>query len=212
MIRIKVCGMRDPDSIEKLVALRPDYIGFIFFPGSRRYVGREVSSIAGIIPNDIHKTGVFVNEEYSTVLEYRDIYNLDIVQLHGHESPEYCASLRSDGIPVIKAFQAHDDFTLKILESYTGACDYFLFDTANPAFGGSGMKFNWMLLERYDYEVPFFLSGGIGPEDADRILQINHPSFYAIDINSRFEISPGVKDIEKVRLFIKKIKSYDNEI
>lgn len=194
-MKIKICGLRD--NVEEVIGLRPDYIGFIFFPGSKRFVG------IGFNPNlpeiTAKKTGVFVNQEPENILETVKRYQLDAVQLHGDESPDYCARLYGRGFEVIKAFGIDEQFEFSSLDAYVKCCDYFLFDTKSREYGGTGTKFNWTVLGKYKLNKPYFLSGGIGAEDIGEIKSLNDPRIYAVDINSRVEIKPGLKAIGKIR-------------
>jgi phosphoribosylanthranilate isomerase len=205
MIRIKVCGMREPGNIKEIAEAKPDYMGFIFYPGSKRYAGDHPETFRNIHA-DIKKTGVFVDEEEQKILEISSLAGLDAVQLHGAESPSYCKEIRSSGLTVIKTFQIGPDFRFEALKPYESSCDFFLFDTKSELRGGSGEKFNWELLSNYTVDKPFFLSGGIGIEDSKIIKSLKNHGLYAVDINSRFEISPGIKDTEKIKTFIKEIK------
>jgi phosphoribosylanthranilate isomerase len=207
-LKIKVCGMRDPENISGVIAALPDYLGFIFYPKSKRFVGFEpLSDVLSIIPDSVKKVGVFVDETPEKVLETVQIWNLDVVQLHGNESSEYCQQIQDSGITVFKAFSVDEQFDFEKLNAYSEVCDYFLFDTKGQLPGGTGDKFNWQLLEKYKGDVPFFLSGGIDSDDIDAIRQFSHPQLFGIDINSGFEISPALKDVVKVRNFIFRIRS-----
>ncbi|MBN2166420.1 MAG: phosphoribosylanthranilate isomerase [Marinilabiliaceae bacterium] len=204
-LKIKVCGMRDKDNLLQLLELKPDFVGFIFYSPSLRYVGDNFSVEIPNLVKNAKKVGVFVNSSTSEVLEKMKKYRLDIAQLHGNETPEVCKTLQNEGFEVIKAFQADESFDFKILESYETVSNYFLFDTKSVKYGGSGKKFDWSLLKKYDSEKPFILSGGIGPDDAYAVEEINISSLYALDINSKFEISPSLKNIEWLTQFFKKL-------
>jgi len=207
-LKIKVCGMRDPENISGVVAALPDYLGFIFYPRSKRFIGFEPSpEVLSIVPDTVRKVGVFVDETLEKVLEICRNWKLNVAQLHGNESPDYCKQIKDAGIAVFKAFSVDELFDFTTLTSYSGVCDYFLFDTKGQFPGGTGQKFNWQLLENYQGNVPFFLSGGIGPEDLKAVLDFQHPQLFGVDINSGFEISPALKDVEKVRSFINEIRS-----
>ena len=198
--------MSDPLNVRGIAQTNPDYIGFIFYKGSPRYVGDEPDlELFRNVPAGIKKAGVFFNENDKKILEFSARTGLEIVQLHGNESPEYCRLLKSSGLTIIKVFNINNDFSFESLNPYLSNCDYFLFDTKSEKPGGSGKKFNWEKLEEYSMDKPFFLSGGIGPEDADRIKSIKNKQFYAVDLNSRFEITRGIKDIGLVRGFINSI-------
>jgi phosphoribosylanthranilate isomerase len=206
MIKVKVCGIRDISNSREVADTGPDFMGFIFYPGSKRFVGDNPEFLLDKFHPNIRKVAVFVNENKDKVIEISKRYAFDLVQLHGNESVDYCHSLKLSGIKTIKAFGVSVRFDFQLLEPYLQSCDYFLFDTQTKSHGGSGIKFNWDELAGYKLEKPFFLSGGIGPEDSDAIRGFKHPALYAIDINSRFEVEPGVKDVNQVKAFIKNIK------
>jgi phosphoribosylanthranilate isomerase len=207
-INIKVCGMRDESNIRDLVSIHPDYIGFIFYSGSQRFVGDNFDpGILDYIPDSINKVGVFVKADKDYILEKTNIFGLNLIQLHGGESSEFCSELSHNGIPVIKAFSIGEGFNFKSLNPFKPFCRYFMFDTECRTYGGSSRKFDWDKLNQYDNEKPVFLSGGIGPEDADLIKKLDNLNIHAVDINSRFEKEPGLKDISKIAEFLKKIKS-----
>ena len=207
-LKVKVCGMRDPENISGVVAALPDYIGLIFYPQSKRFAGMEpISEILDAIPPTVKKVGVFVGETTMQVMEVCQSWNLDVVQLHGQESPEYCKKIQESGVTVFKAFSVDEHFDFEKLGAYSRVCNYFLFDTKGLLPGGTGHKFNWQLLDNYKGEVPFFLSGGIGPGDLESIGKFRHPMLFGIDINSGFEISPALKDVKKVNEFITEIRS-----
>ena len=169
-LKIKVCGMRDPENISGVAAALPDFLGFIFYPKSARFVGEEFSAEQlENIPTSIQKVGVFVNELPEKVIEICKKLNFQVAQLHGSESPEYCRQIKASGLAVFKAFSVDDSFDFGQLSGYADVCDYFLFDTKGRMPGGTGQKFNWALLKNYTGSVPFFLSGGIGSDDLDAI-------------------------------------------
>lgn len=199
--------MRDPENISGVVAALPDYLGFIFYPKSSRFVGYEPSlDMLAAVPDSIKKVGVFVDEMPVKVIETCLSLNLDVAQLHGHESPEYCRQIQNTGITVFKAFSVDEHFDFTILKGYSSVCDYFLFDTKGRLSGGTGQKFNWKLLNNYQLNVPFFLSGGIDPDDVEAVRNFQHPQLFGIDINSGFEVSPALKDLEKVKKFFSEIR------
>jgi phosphoribosylanthranilate isomerase len=203
MIKVKVCGMRDSENIRQLLELQPQYIGFIFYDQSPRFAGDELDQeLLLSIPKQIRKVGVFVNSNFDHILKTVRKYGLDWVQLHGSETPEFCRQLRSKGIGIIKAFALGADFNFRQLYNYKQHCDYFLFDTMGAAPGGNGKTFDWRLLDQYDNEKPFFLSGGIELKHLDLLPELSHLNLHAIDINSRFETGPGMKDIAKIKLLI----------
>jgi Phosphoribosylanthranilate isomerase len=205
---IKVCGMRQGANVQEVARLKPDLMGFIFYPKSKRFVGEDFdpSIIRSVMP-EVQTVGVFVNEEVDSIISLVRKYSLDFVQLHGNESPASCQMLRDKGIKVLKAFGIHNEFDWTALEPYTASCDYFLFDTSTRDYGGSGVKFDWNTLNNYKLPTPFVLSGGIGPEDADVIKSIKHPQLEGIDINSRFEVEPGLKDAGLLQTFITKVRT-----
>ena len=221
---IKVCGMRDAQNIREVSQLGVDMIGMVFYPKSPRYVEMQ-SSHAGIIPDyvkeDINiksakspaRVGVFVDDMVQNIVTRVVNYHLDYVQLHGNEPREMCENLRSTldpdirpGIKIIKAISVSDASDIQKYKEYVGAVDLFLFDTKCKTVGGSGQQFDWQVLEQYDGEVPFLLSGGIGPDDASRLHAFHHPKCIGIDLNSRFEIEPGVKDVEKLKGFLNEMQ------
>ncbi|MDG1823293.1 MAG: phosphoribosylanthranilate isomerase [Flavobacteriaceae bacterium] len=202
-MKLKVCGMRDSKNIVALASLQPDYMGFIFWEPSKRYC----ATIPSDIPNPIKKVGVFVDETTELIKAKVKLYGLDAVQLHGDESPSQCAALLSL-CEVIKAFRIGPDFDFNILAPYRDHCNYFLFDTQGPLPGGNGTAFDWKILMGYSLDTPFFLSGGIGLGHVDAIAEIRKRNLpiYALDINSQFESEPGVKKIEEIRDFKKRVQ------
>jgi len=207
MLKIKICGLKDPSNVKEIANTHPDFMGFIFYPESCRFVGyKPDDSLFRKVPSEILKTGVFVNEEPSVIINIINKYGLDTVQLHGNETEDYCNYLKKAGLKIIKAFGVTKGSDFTISERYMDVCDYFLFDTKTASHGGSGRKFDWEIINEYHLNKPFFLGGGIGPEDISLIKKIKHQYLFAVDINSRFELSPGIKDIKKVRDFINAIK------
>lgn len=198
-MKIKVCGMREPENIIQLGALEPDYIGFIFYPNSKRHVSSLDIEELNRIPKSIKKTGVFVNENLSVILDNIKHYGLDAVQLHGDELPAFCKEVSHYGVEIIKAFGVNAKFDFKLLKPYINAADYFLFDTQTPRRGGSGKSFDWQILDNYPYSKPYFLSGGISLENIEEVKQIKGQRLYAVDLNSCFEDEPGLKNIEKIK-------------
>ena len=198
---IKVCGMREADNIRDVEALGIDMMGFIFWPKSSRYVSQRPD----YLPKRVKRVGVFVDEEPEQVRRLAGEYGLDYIQLHGHEMPEVISYLRTPALPhprIIKAFNISTEEDLLQTKPYEGLVDYFLFDAKGKSVGGNGEKFNWDVLEAYQGSTPFLLSGGIGPDDAERVNAFYHPKCIGIDLNSRFELTPGLKDIAKLREFI----------
>lgn len=206
-MKIKVCGMKYEENIYDLNNLFPDFMGFIFYPKSKRFVGNISQNIFANISAKIKKVGVFVDEEdYEEIINLKNMYSLDYIQLHGNESPDFCRALEYHGLIVIKAFGIDENFDFSITKRYEGMVDYFLFDTKTTEFGGSGKSFDWKKLEDYSGNKKFFLSGGINDDNFEEIIKIEHPMFYGIDINSKFEIKPGFKNIDKIKKFITKIR------
>lgn len=203
-MNIKVCGITDLKQLQQLDGLDIDYAGLIFYRDSPRFIGDRLSKEEVVNADfDLKKTGVFVNPEMIEVLDAIDQYGLEVVQLHGDESPEMCEDISSE-VEVIKAFRVTDDIDIDALVApYDAACDYYLFDTGGlkESIGGTGKQFDWNILTKAKIEKPFFLSGGIGVEDAARIKQFSHPDFFGVDINSGFEKSPGVKDMAAILRF-----------
>ena len=213
-MKIKVCGMRDTENISELVKLKPDYIGFIFYDKSKRFVTNfpEVE-----IPSEIKKVGVFVNESIGKVIEILEENKLDAVQLHGNETPEYCNQLRhselvseSHPIEILKAFSVDNDFDFSKTEPYQKVCDFLLFDTKGNDYGGNGVKFNWQVLDNYKGTTPFLLSGGITKNDVQALFSFlrrqESKKCIGIDINSGFEIEPALKNIEEIKEFKQNLK------
>jgi len=200
--------MCDPGNVREVVDTGPDFIGFIFYPGSKRYIGDFPDKLLlQQVPPGIQRTGVFVNENIEKVLKVASQFMLEVIQLHGNETVEYCSFVRSSGYKVIKTFGVDRDFDFKGLDAYQEACDYFLFDNKADMHGGTGVKFNWDKLADYHFNKPFILSGGIGPEDVKILKAIRHKAFFAVDINSRFETITGFKNSAIVNSFIKELKT-----
>ena len=198
--------MKIPKNISEIANLQPDFMGFIFYPKSPRFAYYLDIATLNALPKSIKKIGVFVNENLENILTTVAKYDLDGVQLHGTELVKMCKELRKAGYIVIKAFPIAEAYNFKVTKAYEGACDYFLFDTKTDAYGGSGLKFNWGMLDEYVGETPFLLSGGIAADDAEAILKIEHQKFAGIDLNSMFEVKPGEKNVDFLRGFLKEIK------
>jgi len=218
-MKLKVCGMRDVENISSLLALKPDFVGFIFYNKSKRFVA-DFPQIK--FPLSIKKVGVFVNETIEEIVEIVNKYQLDVVQLHGNETSVFCQKLiemvtersRSESITnsgistplnhqveIIKAFSVDEHFNFGLTSEYEDCCSYFLFDTKGKNYGGNGVKFNWEILQKYKGNVPFLLSGGISKIDIVEIQNIQHSKFAGVDINSGFEIEPAMKDIKEIKEF-----------
>ena len=201
-IQLKVCGMRDEDNIMQVAALRPDYMGFIFFPTSPRFVGMDFM-IPSSFPVNIKRVGVFVNEANEVMIELHHRLKLDFLQLHGHESVAQVRDLQEKGIKVIKVFSVDDSFDFSTIISYEKHVSFFLFDTKGKYYGGNAMAFNWEKLKEYNQKVPFFLSGGLNEENVKGIEALKAMNLHALDVNSGVEISPALKDIDKLKAFDK---------
>lgn len=198
--------MKYEENIQGIGDLNPDYMGFIFYPLSKRQVSiAELQKAFDLLDHPIKKVAVFVNEPIENIIKIVQEFPFDLLQLHGKETVEEVMKLKEAGFLIMKAFSIQDDFNWKEPEKYEGLCEFFLFDTSTPKYGGSGQKFDWKLLQNYQGKTPFFLSGGISVSDTEEILKLHHPLFYGIDINSRFEIEPGLKDIHLVQKFIKEL-------
>ena len=200
---IKVCGMRDGDNIREVEQLSIDWMGFIFYPKSSRYV----SEVPAYLPTKCKRVGVFVDASTDEITKKIHDFSLDAIQLHGNEYPEQISHLLSltSHLSIIKAFNIATAEDLKSTASYTGLADYFLFDTKGASVGGNGEKFDWSVLDSYEGETPFLLSGGIGPDDAARVSSFRHPKCAGIDLNSKFESSPAFKDVTTLSRFLNEI-------
>ena len=205
---LKVCGMAEADNLAQVAALRPDFLGFIFYPKSGRYVGGRLRPAAlAQVPAGTRKVGVFVDAAADEVLARVAEFGLDLVQLHGTETPETCATVRAAGVPVIKAFAVGERLDVAALLPYVGSVDYFLFDTQGPQPGGNGRAFDWNVLAAYDLPVPYFMAGGLEPGHAAALRNLQLPGLFALDLNSRFETAPGVKDVGRLRQFFDELRT-----
>lgn len=200
--------MRNPQNIQELVQLPIDIIGFIFYEKSPRFVGEKFSvETRNSIPEHIQTAGVFVNASKEYIVQKVIEYSLQYIQLHGDETPEFCSDIKLQSTAkIIKAIQIDSTVSIEHIRKYSSVIDYFLFDTKSLNYGGTGKKFDWNILENLDIDKPFFLSGGISNSDIADIQKIQKNGVYAIDINSKFEIEPGVKDCKRIQEFILKIK------
>ena len=209
-MRVKVCGITEEEQLKKLAEIGATFAGLIFYPKSPRYALRHMTTSQIKKENSINKVGVFVNASVDEVLHIVDECRLHMVQLHGDESPKYCEKI-ADYISVVKAFRVSESDSIGWrIQEYMGVCDMFLFDTEGAGYGGTGKKFNWDKLKNVQVGKPYFLSGGIEPADADRLkdfaAQPEAKALFAVDINSKFEITPGQKDMEKVKNFIQALQ------
>ena len=204
-MKLKICGMKYQENILDVAALSPNYMGFIFYENSPRSIDTYIPDI----PKSIKKVGVFVNESLENVKKKAAQYNLNTVQLHGHEAPEFCRKLKNEGLEIIKVFSIRNEFDFSRLSAYEPFIDFFLFDTKGQNPGGNGFCFDWNVLRDYDANKPYFLSGGIGVEQLESLKKFKNSTAakqcYAIDINSKFELKPGLKDGIKLKNFIQQL-------
>jgi phosphoribosylanthranilate isomerase len=208
-MRVKVCGMMQPEQVAELETVGATFAGFIFYPKSPRYIFKQMSLLQLKKIKNINKVGVFVNAPVEEVLHMVDECGLHMVQLHGDETPRYCERI-SDYISVVKAFRLSENDSIEwMIRPYMDVCDMFMFDTMGAGYGGTGKKFDWNQLKNVTIGKPYFLSGGIQPDDVEKLKEFaKEPSskaLFAVDINSKFEVSPGVKDMQKVKTFIKEL-------
>lgn len=199
--------MREAQNVRQVATLQPDFMGFIFYSKSSRLVIHLSDDLLDSISSSTKKVGVFVNASINEVLNVATKYHFDAVQLHGAESPEMCRTLKSKGFWVIKAFPVVSASDFSAVEDYEGCCDYYLFDAKTAGYGGSGRKFDWNLLDTYKGCTPFLLSGGIDFDDVEAIKQLSCPQLLGVDLNSRFETSPAMKDVSKLRRFMNKLRN-----
>lgn len=205
-LKLKVCGMKQ--NTTEVAILNPDYLGFIFWGNSKRHFKGSLEPV----PHKVKKVGVFVDATIKTVIERIQEYELLLVQLHGNESPEYCSELRQRAkhVQIVKVFSIKDNFNFDMLEPYEKVCDFYLFDTKGKLPGGNGFAFDWKVLADYPSTKPYFLSGGIGLEETESIKKfMQRPESkycHAIDVNSRFEVEPGLKDVKKLKAFKKELE------
>ncbi len=202
---IKVCGMRDAANIKDIDDISAvDWMGFIFFAPSKR----NVTILPEYMPKHKKRVGVFVNADYDFIIDRINEFGFNLVQLHGDESPEYCKDLRGkvpSDVKFIKMIQIANLDDIKKVAEYEGIVDYFLFETKYQGYGGSGQQFDWDILNNYNGDIPFLITGGIGADDADKVNAFSHPMFAGIDLNSKFEVSPALKDIDAIKQFVSKI-------
>jgi phosphoribosylanthranilate isomerase len=199
-VKLKVCGLKYRENVDQLLHLAPDYVGFIFYPESTRFVGTgPESDFIKHIPNNIKKVGVFVDASTEEILEICNKYHIDTVQLHGNESIKQCKEIKNKCLKIIKAFSICPKFDFDALQEYKQVTDYYLFDTKGEKQGGNGYAFDWAVLEHYDNDKPFFLSGGISLENIGHVYDLLHLNIYGLDVNSCFESSPGMKDLGRIK-------------
>ncbi len=209
-IKSKICGMRDRENILDLSELRPDYMGFIFYRGSKRFVG-DLFQIPDELPSAILRVGVFVNQSTTEVLSLVRAHALDMVQLHGTESPAQCQEIGKEGLKVIKSFSIGNTFDFQLTAVYAPVVDFILLDTKGSEFGGNGISFDWSLLGEQQFQCPFFLSGGIALENIHSLPNVSNAALHAVDINSGIETRPGFKDVEKTRSLLSQLDSMNSK-
>jgi phosphoribosylanthranilate isomerase len=205
MLKIKVCGMRESQNMLELAELQPDFMGLIFYEKSPRFVENE-GNLAFIKNLNIKKVGVFVNADIEEIHHKIEAYNLDYVQLHGNESPDFCKQLRKFGVGIFKAFAVDNLFDFGKTEAFEETVDYFLFDTKGDGYGGHGKSFDWKLLKKYNQKVPFLLAGGVSLDNLDAVLELKDLNLAGVDVNSKFETLPGLKDILELKKLFEKIR------
>ena len=208
-MKLKICGMKYPENIMDVAGLKPDFMGFIFYPKSVRCV--EVSDVKEVLEEmdpSIRKIGVFVNQPADEVADIVDELKLDYVQLHGDESIDYVTGMKKLGYRIIKVVQMDRGTDWNVLTDFVPLVDFFLFDTRSPSYGGSGQHFDWSLLSAYDHDIPFFLSGGLKVEDVREIHELGIEQLYAIDVNSRLESAPAMKDIQRIIQLKKELEKW----
>lgn len=203
-MKIKVCGMKFPDNVQSVASLHPDYMGFIFYKESPRFVGGDFS-LQGEY-EATRKVGVFVNETTGEILRKLKSIDSTTAQLHGNESVAQCDDLKSRGIEVIKVFSVDDDFDFQKTNDYKDVADYFMFDTRGKLYGGNAKTFDWTILERYDQSVPFFLSGGLNTDNVKVLSRLDGMNIHAVDLNSGVEDEPGLKNIDKIKSIMSCLK------
>ena len=205
-MKLKICGMKL--NIAEVSQLQPDYLGFIFYEGSPRFFNNKIPPLS----RTIQKVGVFVDTEIDGILAKIEPFDLKIIQLHGHESAEFCADLRKRASPknveIWKVFSIKNQFDFSVLKKYEDQVDKFLFDTKGKEKGGNGYTFDWSVLKDYPSKKPFILSGGIGMEEIEKIKEMQKTALplYAVDVNSKFETQPGFKNVETLKEFKEKLK------
>jgi phosphoribosylanthranilate isomerase len=200
---VKICGMREAANLWAITDLTPDFLGFIFYQKSPRYMADTLSpELLRSLPPSVQKAGVFVDAPLPELFAAVAQYSLDYVQLHGHESVAYCQEVHQRGLRIIKAFSVDERFDFGTLAEYVPFCAYFLFDTKGAQRGGNGTTFDWRVLANYHGPTPFLLSGGLGPNNASELLAFKHPNLAGYDFNSQLETAPGVKDVEATRALL----------
>ena len=213
-MKIKICGMKFPENILAIASLDIDFMGFIFYPKSPRFIDKMDKNILEKVPSQIKKVGVFVNEEFNKMIDLCRFYEISTIQLHGEEKPSECKKLKNEGFTLIKAFSIDEDFNFGNVEPYQKVCDYFLFDTKGKEKGGNGIAFSWDQLNHYENAIPFFLSGGIGLNNIEEALKLSkhYNQMIGIDINSKIEEYPGIKSMDLAQKIVKIVRTFQNSI
>jgi phosphoribosylanthranilate isomerase len=210
-MKIKICGLKYKYNIRQVAALDVDFLGFIFYPKSTRFVQNELDEkVIKALPKQIKTVAVFVDEQPDFILSTCQKYTFNFVQLHGNESLLLCEKLKNQNIKIIKAFSIDENFDFSSTHAYEPFCQYFIFDTKGEKRGGNGFSFDWTLLQNYKGNTPFLLSGGIGLENVDDVFKLNHSQLAGIDLNSKIEIAPGLKSVGKANTIIQKFKNYNS--
>ena len=206
-MKIKICGLKHKTNLFDVVEAGVDYVGMIFYEKSPRFVLDSLyPEDVWFLPDEVEKIGVFVNASFDEIKKYAKLYQLNLIQLHGNETPEVCKQLQDLGYGVIKAFGVDESFDFNSLNPYQSSVDFFLFDTKTSDYGGSGITFDWNILTNYTLDIPIFIGGGVGLENLNELLNFNFPFLYSVDMNSKLEIEPGLKDILKVQKAVEIVK------
>jgi phosphoribosylanthranilate isomerase len=206
-VKIKICGLKHKTNLFDVVEAGVDYVGMIFYEKSPRFVLDSLyPEDVWFLPDEVEKIGVFVNASFDEIKKYAKLYQLNLIQLHGNETPEVCKQLQDLGYGVIKAFGVDESFDFNSLNPYQSSVDFFLFDTKTSDHGGSGITFDWNILTNYTLDIPIFIGGGVGLENLNELLNFNFPFLYSVDMNSKLEIEPGLKDISKVQKAVELVK------
>lgn len=210
-MKVKICGMREAANILAVADFNPDFLGFIFYNKSPRYVSDALdTALLRSLPGSVRTVGVFVDEPLPELLATATRYGLDYVQLHGHETPAYCQAAHAQQLHLIKAFSIGDSFDFSTLAAYAPYCEFFLFDTKGTQPGGNGTAFDWGVLAAYQGPTPFLLSGGLGPGNADELRQFQHPKLAGYDFNSHLETAPALKNVAATRQLLAQLREPAN--
>ena len=207
-VKIKICGLKHKSNLFDVVEAGVDYVGMIFYEKSPRHVVDSLNpEEIWFLPDEVEKIGVFVNASFDEIKKYSRLYQLNLIQLHGNESPEFCKQVQDLGYRVIKVFGVDNEFDFNVLNAYKEVVDFFLFDTKSPIHGGTGITFDWNILSNYNLDIPIFVGGGVSLENLKELLDFNFPFLHSVDMNSKLELEPGLKDIAKVQKAVEIIHS-----